>query len=49
MNSSMYILIFIFRSNKFFYCAMAIYIPFILFKLNRLWFEKYKSKNFFVS
>ena len=38
-NSSVYIL----RSNTLFYCAMTIYIPYILFKSNRVWFEKYRS------
>ena len=35
--SMFHILIHILRSNTFFYCTVAIYIPFILFKL-----EKYK-------
>ena len=43
MNSSVYILVNILRINKFFYCAMTIKILFILFKLNRFCFEKYKS------
>ena len=33
------------RSNTFFYCEMTIYIPFMLFKSNHVWFEKYKSEN----
>ena len=28
---------------------MTIYIPFILFKSNQVWFENYKSGIFFVS
>ena len=28
---------------------MTIYIQFILFKSNRVWFEKYKSEIYFVS
>ena len=43
------ILIYILRSNTFFYCTMTIYIPLILFKSNRVWFEKYKSGISFVS
>ena len=48
-NSSVYILIYILRSNTLFYCAMAVYIPFILFKSDRVWFEKYKTGIYFVS
>ena len=33
------------RSNTFFYCEMTIYIPFMLFKSNHVWFEKYKLEN----
>ena len=36
------ILIYIFRSKTFFYCAMSIYILFTLFESSRVWFEKYK-------
>ena len=32
INRSVHILIYILRSNTFFYCAMTIYIPVILFK-----------------
>ena len=49
INSSIYILIYILRRNTFSYCAMTIYILFILFKLNQVWFEKYKSGISFVS
>ena len=38
INRSVHILIYILRSNTFFYCAMTIYIPFILFKSNGAWF-----------
>ena len=34
INSSLYIIIYILRSNMFFYRTITIYIPFILFKLN---------------
>ena len=42
------------RINTFFYCAITIYIQFILFKASRLihsfvWFEKYKSGICFIS
>ena len=43
-----YILIYL-RNNTFFYCAMTFYIPFKLFKSNRVWFEKYRSGISFVS
>ena len=33
------------RSYTFFYCEMTIYIPFMLFKSNHVWFEKYKLEN----
>ena len=36
INSSVYILIYILRNNTFCYCAKTIYIPFILFKSNRV-------------
>ena len=36
------------ESNRFFYCAMTICIPFILLKSNRVWFEKCESRIFFV-
>ena len=42
-------LIYILRSNWFFYCAITIYIPFMFFKSNSIWFEKYKSVILFVS
>ena len=45
VNCSVYILVI----NTFSYCALAIYIPFILFKSNRVWFGKYKSGISFVS
>ena len=31
------------------FCKMTIYIPFILFKSNRVWFENYNSEISFVS
>ena len=42
------------RINTFFYCAITIYIQFILFKASHLihsfvWFEKYKSGICFIS
>ena len=36
------------ESNRFFYCAMTICIPFILLKSNRVWFEKCELRIFFV-
>ena len=38
-----YNIIYILRNNTFFYRTMTIYIPFILFKSNRVRFEKCKS------
>ena len=48
MNSSVDILIYILRRNTFFYCAMTIYIRFLLFKSNRVSFENNKSRIFVV-
>ena len=47
-----YILIFMLRNDTFFYCAMTIFVPFILYYLhkeNENRFEKYKSGISFVS
>ena len=45
---SLYINLYI-KNSTFLYCAMASYIPFILFKPYRVWFEKYKPGISFVS
>lgn len=36
-------------NNRFFYGASTIYILFILFKSNEVWFEKYKLVIYFAS
>ena len=46
-----YTLIFMLRNNTFFYCAMTIFVPFILYclhKENENCFEKYKSRISFI-
>ena len=36
------------KKQRVFYCTKAIYIAFILFQSNRVWFENYKSGISFV-